>query len=621
MTVLNISGGILGQVPVLICSAQQGGPNLNRVSFSTMGQGKYSGVCFFPAYPPFLKPVLQDLSKLFPEYVLNDKAKETVDVTKEWEKNYAQKILKPEFKFKTTPFDHQKETLIYSIYHPRSGLLLDCGLGKTKVAIDLINYLDIPALVVCPATLISNWKEEFRIHSFKDFRIDELWGTKTITKQTKGIKTKIVKNQKFEGVQVLLASYDKLVSNLDKLMSEYHYGIIICDESHKIKGAKSQRTKAALQLSQKAHYRVLMSGTMALGNPLDLYSQLQFLSPQILNQNYFSFQKTYLQFAEWNSAVPVGVKNLNKLNAKVRKHTIRYLKEECLDLPKRQVINRPVYLGKEQNALYEELLTGKEDLFLEEGVISREHRIVVLNKLHQVTGGFLYVGQKNLDICNDCHNVLNCVEYSIKPYTSNCKVVKKAPPVKVKRIKENPKLDMAMELVDQILNGREDNKVVIWAKSLEELTMLEESLTKEEIWYKRVLEDPLEDARDFNEDPKCRVLIGNIAKGVGFTINAANYVIYYSVNFSLENYKQSIDRNYRIGQTRPVTVYHLLAKGTIDERVMEAIKNKEDIVEALLNNLECIRCKHRYICIMKGVKQYDTECKLVKKRTTIGRSS
>jgi len=599
---LKVSGGHLGRVPVLVCPLGTDGPKINRVSYAAINQQK--GVCYFPAYPPFLAPILEDLKKVFGDVEFSDKAKERIAEGEKMAELQKQKFLDPAFKFKTLPFAHQIDSLLYAIYNPRCGLLLDCGLGKTKVAIDLVNYLKIKTLVLCPPSLVNNWVEEIKTHSSLPLKILAL-----------NDKSAKLKKGKLAGpidADIMLVGYETAALYYEEIFKNFDYEMIVADEIHKAKNPKSKRTKAALALSQKAHRRIGMSGTMVLGKPTDLYSQLKFLSPQILNQDYYSFCMSYVVYSPYNKHIPVGVKQLDVLNAKVKKHTLRYKKEDCLDLPVRHVIDKVVDLSPEQWAMYKDIVSDK-DLYIDEGVISKEFKMVTFAKLGQLTGGFLYVSTKNLKLCHGCHNVVNCVDNGIKPYTKMCSVEQISPPSNVRRFKVNPKLDLTMELLDEILVDPE-NKVIIWAQALEELKMLEETLTAAKISYVRVADDPVNDIRPFNEDPSVQVMISNISKGVGFTANAANYTIYYSLSYSLEAWQQSVDRNYRIGQKRPVTVYRLLARGTVDHRVVEAIDSKVDIVEALLNNVDCIKCDQMLVCAPKNIQMWGKGCRYERKK-------
>jgi len=284
-----------------------------------------------------------------------------------------------------------------------------------------------------------------------------------------------------------------------------------------------------------------------------------------------------------------------------------------LDLPPRRVIKRYVDMPEEQANMVLDLL-NKEDLFIDGGNVPKEHAIVSLGKLSQVTGGFMYLSTKKIGICDDCHHVLGCVEAAppIKAYTKHCHVVQKSPLNIVKRFKVNPKLDMVGELLSEILADH-TNKIIIWARFTEELDMIEGLLKDRDVGYIRITDNPAEEAKPLETDDKIKVLLGNIAMGVGFTANAANYMIYYSTSYKLEDWIQSNARNRRINQKRKQTLYTIIGRDSIDEKVIEALEKKEDVVEALLSNLSCFTCRHRRSCVVQGIRQYDKGCLLSKK--------
>jgi hypothetical protein len=114
----------------------------------------------------------------------------------------------------------------------------------------------------------------------------------------------------------------------------------------------------------------------------------------------------------------------------------------------------------------------------------------------------------------------------------------------------------------------------------------------------------------FNSDQRVRVYLGQVATGIGITLNASNYTLYYSLSWSLEHYLQSLDRNYRIGQTKPVTVYRLLGKHTLDESKAKALDQKIDFASLVTSASVCATCDDYYSrCHTRNIRLYDLECK------------
>jgi SNF2 family DNA or RNA helicase len=399
-------------------------------------------------------------------------------------------------------------------------------------------------------------------------------------------------------------------------LEDVDYDIIVADESHNLQDVSSGQTKACLALSRKAGRRYVMSGTPSLGDPRHLYAQMKFLSPAIIPEEWFPFCDMFLTRSPWNKRIVTGFKNLNVLNGRVQRVAIRKRKDECLDLPDRRIIDVPFELSPEQQHLYNVLV---EEMAADLGAfigdptgstLEVQNAATLLNKLAQVTSGF--VMDKNLpQICNGCPHLKSCVEKNIQPYTSNCQVAKAPPTTTVKQLRENPKLEALNELLDTIL-AEETNKTIVWGVYRAELDAICAELDKRNIGYVRVDGSTGGNVQTkvdrFNEDKDCRVYVGQIATGIGITLNAATYMIYYSIDWSLATYLQSIDRNYRAGQTKKVTVYRLLGEGTVDLYKAKALDEKKDISAVLTNKLACATCPKRFECLAQGVELFDPGC-------------
>jgi SNF2 family DNA or RNA helicase len=142
--------------------------------------------------------------------------------------------------------------------------------------------------------------------------------------------------------------------------------------------------------------------------------------------------------------VVTGFKNINILNERVNRIAIRKTKEECLDLPPRTIIDIPIELSAEQKKLYnkmvEEMQVDLQEFFDSESVLAVQNAAVLLNKLAQVTSGFVIDSQRKADICDLCPHLVKCVDANIQPYTAKCQVEQKSPPGMLNILKENPKL-------------------------------------------------------------------------------------------------------------------------------------------------------------------------------------
>lgn len=410
---------------------------------------------------------------------------------------------------------------------------------------------------------------------------------------------------------------DKVGAETAQWLEDIDYQICLVDESQNIKESASQQTKTIIELGKKASHRYLMSGTPTSGDPRHLYPQMRFLSPAIFPEDWLRFSEMFLVRSKWNARIVTGYKNLNIINDRVSRVSDNKKKEDCLDLPDRVIIDVQVGMSKEQIKIYNTLISAMGiDLtaFFANPTgsgLEVQNAATLLNKLCQVTSGFVLDNSVKTSLCDGCPHLRDCVEAKIVPYTSLCKVAPEPQTHTVNYLKENPKLDALDEMLDTLLEDP-TRKVIIWAYYHAELDSIQALLDKKELKHERMdgsstgsLQDRI---KRFNNDPEVRVYLGQIATGVGITLNAATYMIYYSLDWSLEKYLQSIDRNYRAGQEKKVTVYRLIAKGTVEEYKAAALSQKKDLSVVLTGKLACMSCEKRMDCLRDNIELYDVGC-------------
>lgn len=563
------------------------------------GATNVKGIWYFPAFRPAHDRVVEDLFKVVRGLRL------TPEVQTHLQDHIVEKDLPEGFTFVTEPFAHQREALVWAYNRPRAGLFLAPGLGKCKITVDLHRLTGNRMLILCPKVVLATWKREFARHG----NVDDV----IVVAGSKKAKHEALAAAKARMPAAVVITYESATLLAEKVL-ELSYDAIVLDESHRIKSVASARTKAALVLADKAKRRLLLSGTPSLGSPFGLYPQLRLLGRFFMPENWTEFQKKFgiydpAQLASGKLQQVQGYRNVSTVQKRVTSVCIRKYLEDCIDLPKRQIIDVPFELEDAQADFYDDLLVGaadswgmKVELSLIQGKLNVgsgkeiEHpyvwapeAVARLNKLEQVTSGFVNQTDANPGLCNGCPNLDRCIEDRIRPYTNKCLVAPKAAKTTALRLK-NARLAAFSDILDDILEDPA-NKVIVWTKYLPELDDIEKHVKdRGDVEYVRVQGGmPLpafEQAMEtFNTDPNCRLYIGQVASGIGVTLNAANYMIYYSLPWSLEHYDQSMARNYRIGQDRPVIVYRLLAEGTIDRDKAAALDQKVDI-DALLTSAE-----------------------------------
>lgn len=546
-----------------------------------------------PAFRPFHRVALEDLDRV----VRQEKRSLALDpgVQAHLKALEAFEEIPEDFPFITQPFAHQREGLRWLLNHPRAGLLFDPGLGKCKITVDAYRLFQLPMLILCPAVVLRTWQREFWTHG----HIDDV----VVVEGSREQKTAKIRAAIARPPAALVITYESAALLLQDLLL-VPFKILVMDESHRIKDVSSVRTKAALMLSEGRPRRILLSGTPTLGSPFSVYAQLKALGHYFAPEAWGIFKSRYATFSAQNEHQVLGYRNLAELNQRVARVCLRRKQEECLDLPELTIVDVEFRLSDEQVSVYNQLIHEHGDaLGCAEGFAAEQgllfHRdgpqrpveflwapdtVAKLNKLEQVVGGFVNLTRANLGVCNGCPRLDACVEERIRPYTPACAVVR-APEIVTHRFTDNARRDACAELLETILENPE-NKVIVWTRYIAELETVAEIATEqghEHVVVRGGMDiDDFEAAMHrFNTDPRCRVYIGQVASGIGVTLNAANYTVYYSLPWSHEHYVQSRARNYRIGQKRRVTVYRLLAEGSTDAQKAAALDLKIDVEDLL----------------------------------------
>lgn len=609
--------------PVFVVAGHD--PRLKRVYGGLFNQEKQ--LWYYPAFHPVHEIVLNDFHALKIPLQFSDTTLRVIKQLQAIKSRIEAQELPEGFEFKTTPYQHQVEGLVHAIYNFRAALFYACGLGKTKIVIDWQRAINCWPLILCPRVVLHVWAAEAQRHGIEqEFRV--------IDAKSKAGKLKQLADAKaYRGIVV---SYDTSRRYYEEIIEQVPYNSIVADESHCIKSHTSARTKTAMELSKKAARRLVMSGTPSLGDPRDMYSQLRFLSPAFAREEFWKFTSMFCVSAPYNKRIVVGYKNLDVLQQRVMLIALRKTKEECLDLPKRLELDIEVPLDESQRKLYNGLHLSKEsdditrDLIelgaLEgaEGVVKVPNAAVLINKLIQVSCGFIYKHQDVGGVCDGCKYLRDCVFEGIRPHTRKCQVHPTPIDPLPEYTKQNAKRTVLMAKLRDIL-AEPTNKVIIWCQYIPELDLVSEALSglwnqrahdehgREELEYHvrvdgRTTDRAKELADTFNNDTNCRVYLGQVSTGVGLTLNAANYMIYFSLPWKLGDYEQSKDRNHRVGQERDTVIYRLIGRGTADESIAFSLRTKQTVAETITTAVVCTHCEHETRCRLEGVHIFSDGC-------------
>ena len=463
-------------------------------------------------------------------------------------------MAKWKYPYKTQPYEHQRKALAESADRTTYALFMEMGTGKTKTTIDNIAYLYLKkridsALIVAPKSVYTVWKNEIDTHLPDSIeRIVYAWKVD----KPKKLQPFVVKKGllKFFLINVEALSTKKGLDICNKYLLNQPNNIVVIDESTTIKNPKAKRTKNILALRWRAKMRRILTGSPVTKSPLDLYTQCAFLDPALLGfKSYYAFRNRYCTFDEVYIArgeaimVPDGYTNLDELEQKLNQFSIRLTKDECLDIPDKIYQKREIMITGDQKRVYERLRIEALAKF-ENETISVHNQLTELLRLHQVANGYCK---------SDDGEILQF---------------------------NNEKLKALLEILEET-----DQKVIIWATYVHNINEIIASLndkygseTVVSIFGETSQSDRMLAVDRFQNDDKCRFFVGNpTTGGYGLTLTAAKYVIYYSNNYNLEVRKQSEDRAHRIGQTKNVVYIDIMAKDTIDEKIVQALKRKNQL--------------------------------------------
>jgi len=466
------------------------------------------------------------------------------------------------YKFKTKPYKHQLTALEKSWNKENFAYFMEMGTGKTKVLIDNLAMLYDKgkvdgALIIAPKGVVKTWYEQELPTHLADHieNVTVLWQA-NITKGQQEKLDSVLQNETSLHILIMnveALSTDKGVNFARKFLLS-HNTLMAIDESTTIKNPSAKRTKNIILLGKYAKYRRIMTGSPITKNPLDLYSQCEFLDPWLLDfTSYYAFRNRYAEMKTMHIhgrsiQVVSEFKNLGELSETVKTFSDRVLKEDCLDLPPKNFIKRHIVLTHDQRKIYEQM--KKAAMAVLNGKVTTTMTVLTqLMRLHQITCGHFTADDGTTQLIDN------------------------------NRIKE------LMNILEET-----EGKVIIWANYQRDVNLIIKNVVEKygknsivDYYGLTPQEDRQDNIRKFQNGPECRFLIGTPQTGgYGITLTKANTVVYFSNGYDLEKRLQSEDRAHRIGQKKNVTYIDLIAEDTVDEKIVEALRKKINIASEVL---------------------------------------
>jgi len=610
---------------------EETGENLGRPEGATLHMLKGIPTYYYPAYQPFGLEVVKDLRRYVLGIQFSSEALDHELYLQDLQRKLDLWHIDPHFTFTTAPYQAQKEGLAWLLYQPRAGLLFDCGLGKTKIVIDLIQYLiwvkdstlrfNGKTLVLCPKNILDKWPEQVTLHSGGKLKAIAIKGTREEKLE------RLLLASQFDITVVTFDTNRRYLTEIQKL----NFDICVADESFNLQTwepswKQSQRktqipnkTAGAISIGNQCSRRIILCGSATLGNPLNMYGQLRFMSPQSVPASYEQFLFNHTDRSARGKKVILGFKNLDFLNRQVTRFCLRRKLIECVDMPPRVIDTIKVEPSAEQARAYNEMAITLATT-VDQWELNARHRAVALQKLMQITGGILLPQKPGRESCENCIHLMQCALEEIYPFTHACKVFPFTPELKPYRFPENPKLEALEEFLETQFQDP-DRKVVVWAHFTEELNLIEEMLRRNKWGYLRIDGKNSQHAHNLSkvfsntkasenpEAPGARIYLGqgSIAEGIDLH-DSCSYSIDYSIDHSHKNWEQRLGRTFRIGQKHPTFHYVILMRGTVDETVYEALQTKTEIDTIITTRPDCLTCFRMQPCIAEGIFPFQPGC-------------
>lgn len=408
----------------------------------------------------------------------------------------------------------------------------DMGLGKTlqSLAIILLHAAKGPSLVIAPTSVTMNWHSEAN-------RFAPTLNIKTL--HTKDRKKTIEELGQFD----LLTTTYTLLQQESELLSSVNWQTIILDEAQAIKNAATKRSQAAMSLY--GGFKLITTGTPIENHLGELWNLFNFINPGLLGS-----------LSHFNKHFAIPIERFQdrearlKLKKLIRPFILRRLKSEVLEeLPSRTEVTLRVEMNEDETHFYEAL---------------RQNALDILESNKEKKGRHLQILTEIMKLRQAC---------------CNPRLITKDTSI------ESSKLKVFSSVVEELIGGR--HKALVFSQFIGHLKILRQYLDEQGIHYQYLdgttsSKNRKERVEKFQAGEGDLFLISLKAGGLGLNLTAADYVLHMDPWWNPAIEDQASDRAHRIGQTRPVTIYRLVCKDSIEEKIVKLHQEKRDLAGSLL---------------------------------------
>jgi SNF2 family DNA or RNA helicase len=502
-----------------------------------------------------------------------------------------------DFCFKTEPRPYQLDTFVQTRDEEYWALLLDMGLGKTKIALDTAAWLYSRSkinglLIIAPPGVQNNWlTDEIPVHlpDYIDY-VAACWRPDPLKSERLAMDKVFSTNGPV--LHILAMNYEALATAKGVAIAKRFLlcfkTLLVCDESTAIQN-KTIRTTNIINLGAHAPYRRILNGSPMTESPLNCYYQYAFLDPYALkSSSFYAFRTRYallqkIDLPGRHSFVKVtGYQRLDELQKLIYSCSTRITTEDAgLNLPPQTYVKRYVTMTANQARVYAEL---KKNLCAEiagYGTVTAPLAITLLLRLQQVVGGYVNTSPAPL---SEGEDGLRRTAKTVVPLDT-----------------VNPRIEALLDITEEAGT----RKIIIYAKFRAEIAGIVAALSdkygadavvqyhggitadgRDDAKFRFQGKRPIIDPRtkqpigmeDIPPEKQARFFVANKAAARGLTLTAATITVYYSNEFSLDIRTQNEKRMHRIGQDQPCLYIDLQTSGTVDEKIVDALRRKMDIM-------------------------------------------
>jgi SNF2 family DNA or RNA helicase len=452
----------------------------------------------------------------------------------------------------TKPWRHQAAAYEFCREHiaaGRNGLLLAMGMGTGKSLVACMLALGLDArrvLIACPLRVVPVWLSQFERHVSAPVVIvalDEDAGSVADKRELAEEKMRLAEARGVPFVAVI--NYDSAWREpFAEWAEKQSWDLVIADEAHRIKAPGGKASLFFKRLRPHARVRVAMTGTPMPHGLTDVYAVARFTDPTVFGPSFAAFRQKYCVMGGYQKKQITGYQQLEEFEALLSRFTFRVGKE-VLDLPPETQVTYHCELSPDARRIYRDL---EEDFVAQvrEGVVTAANAMVKLLRLQQVTGGVVPTDDGAVHRVDSAKRQL---------------------------------------LADTFEDIGADEPAVVFCRFHADLDAVHEA-AKQSGFQSLELSGRRDELKQW-QDGQAQILAVQIsAGGVGVDLTRARFSIYYSLSFSLGEYDQALSRVHRPGQTRPVEHIHLVAKNTVDAKILRALEKRAEVVQSILAEIK-----------------------------------